>query len=109
MTPDTSFSPDDWRAHSGDFQGEAFAANLAVVTELDAFATQRGMSLPELAVAWTLGHPAVHVAIVGARTLDHLCDGVAAADLKLEDEDLWEIGRIMRSAVPVQGPAPEAM
>ncbi|MEY2570071.1 MAG: hypothetical protein QOE63_421 [Acidimicrobiaceae bacterium] len=109
MTPDTTFAPDDWRSHSPDFAGETFAANLAVVAELEAFAAERGLSLPELAVAWTLAHPAINVAIMGARTLDHLHDSVAAADVKLEDDDLWEIDRIMRSAVPVRGPAPEGM
>lgn len=109
MTPDTSFAPDDWRAHSPDFAGEAFAANLAVVAELAAFAAERSLSLPELAVAWTLAHPAVSVVIVGARDPDHLRDNIAAADVKLEDDDLWEIDRIMTSAVPVHGPAPEAM
>src|SRR4051812_1337953 len=51
MTPDTSFAPDDWRSHSPDFAGEAFAVNLAVVAELEAFAAERQLSLPELAVA----------------------------------------------------------
>jgi len=54
MTPDTSFAPDDWRSHSPDFAGESFAANLAVVAELEAFAIEHSLSLPELAVAWTL-------------------------------------------------------
>jgi aryl-alcohol dehydrogenase-like predicted oxidoreductase len=109
MTPDTTFAPGDWRSHSPDFAGEAFAANLAVVAELEAFAAERALSLPELAVAWTLAHPAVGVVIVGARDPDHLYDNIAAADVKLEDDDLWEIDRIMTSAVPVHGPAPEAI
>jgi aryl-alcohol dehydrogenase-like predicted oxidoreductase len=46
---------------------------------------------------------------MGARSAAHLHDSVAAADVKLEDEDLWEIDRIMTSAVPVRGPAPEGM
>ncbi|MEY2457073.1 MAG: hypothetical protein QOK06_2167, partial [Acidimicrobiaceae bacterium] len=109
MTPDTSFAPDDWRSHSPDFAGETFATNLAVVAELEAFAAERNMSLPELAVAWTFAHPLVSVVIVGARNPDHLHDTIAATDVKLEDEDLWEIDRIMRSALPVNGPAPESV
>jgi hypothetical protein len=109
MTPDTVFAADDWRSHSPDFAGESFAANLAVVAELQAFAARRGLSLPELALAWTLVHPAVGVVLVGARDPDHLHDNVAAADVKLDDDDLWEIDGIMTSAVPVHGPAPEAM
>ena len=58
-------------------------------------------------VAWTLAHPAVSVVIVGARSPDHLHESIAAADVKLEDDDLWEIDKIMTAAVPVHGPAPE--
>jgi aryl-alcohol dehydrogenase-like predicted oxidoreductase len=109
MSPLTTFSPDDWRAGSADFRGAAFAANLAVVAELEAFAAERDVSLAQLAVAWTLAHPAVDVAIVGARTPDHLSEIVDAADVKLEDDDLWEIDRIMTPAVSVQGPSPEGL
>src|SRR6266511_2871541 len=67
MTPSTTFEPDDWRSKSPDFSGETFRRNLAVVERLKGFARQRDVSLPELAVAWTLAHPGVHVEIVGAR------------------------------------------
>jgi aryl-alcohol dehydrogenase-like predicted oxidoreductase len=109
MTRDTRFAPDDWRSHSPDFAGETFAANLAVVAELKRFAASRGLSLAELAVAWTLAHPMIDATIMGARTPDHLSESIAAADVKLEDDDLWEIDWIMTSAVPVLGPAPEGM
>jgi aryl-alcohol dehydrogenase-like predicted oxidoreductase len=109
MTPDITFAPNDWRSHSPDFAGQAFATNLAVVAELEAFSAERNLSLPELALAWTLSHPTVDVVLVGARSPDHLHENIAAADIKLEDEDLGEIDRIMRSAVPVHGPAPEGM
>jgi aryl-alcohol dehydrogenase-like predicted oxidoreductase len=109
MTTETTFSPDDWRSTSTDFAGHAFATNLAVVDALRAFAWERSLPLPELAVAWTLAHPAVDVAIIGARHPDHLADSARAADIKLEDEDLRAIDRIMASPVPVRGPSPEGM
>jgi aryl-alcohol dehydrogenase-like predicted oxidoreductase len=109
MTAQTSFSPDDWRSQSSDFVGETFAANLAVVDALGAFATERHMPLVELAVAWTLAHPTVQVAIVGAQRPDDLTDSVAAADVKFEESELREIDNILASARPVRGPAPEGM
>jgi aryl-alcohol dehydrogenase-like predicted oxidoreductase len=39
--------------------------------------------LPELAVAWTLAHPAVLVAVVGARRPSQLEGTVDAADFTL--------------------------
>ena len=109
MTEHTTFAADDWRSQSADFSGEAFARNLAVVEELGRFATDRGLSLVELAVAWTLSHPAVDVAIVGARRPAQLEGSVRAADVKLTDEDRAEIDRIMAPAAPVHGPNPEGM
>ncbi|HEV3352612.1 MAG TPA: aldo/keto reductase [Acidimicrobiales bacterium] len=109
MSTDTTFSPDDWRSHSSDFTGQTFAANLAVVAQLKTFAADRGISLPTLAVAWALANPAVDVAIVGATKPAYLDDSTAAADVKLEADDLSEIERIMAPAVPVKGPSPEGM
>ena len=37
------------------------------------------MSLPHLALAWTLEHPGVTSTIIGPRTMEHL-DGVLGAD-----------------------------
>ena len=93
MTPETTFDADDWRATSSDFSGETFSRNLAVVERLKAFAASRGVSLPKLATAWTLSHPAVDVALVGARRPAHLDETVAAADFELSESDRREIGR----------------
>jgi aryl-alcohol dehydrogenase-like predicted oxidoreductase len=109
MTAATTFPPEDWRSKSPDFTGDRFAANLAVVEDLKVFAAQRDMSLVELSVAWAVAHPAVDVALVGARRPDHLERLTGAADIKLEEDDLDAIDQIVARAVPVRGPAPEGM
>jgi aryl-alcohol dehydrogenase-like predicted oxidoreductase len=109
MTADATFPPGDWRSASPDFAGDRFTANLAVVEELKELAARLDMSLVELSVAWTLAHPAVDVALVGARRPDHLDGLTGAADIKLEEDDLDAIDRIVARAVPVRGPAPERM
>jgi aryl-alcohol dehydrogenase-like predicted oxidoreductase len=109
MGPSTVFTPDDWRSKSSDFSGETFRQNLAVVDELKLFASERDLSLPTLAVAWTLAHPAVDVTIVGAREPKHLNGTVRAAQVRLTNEDLAEIDQILAEAVPVRGPSPEGM
>lgn len=107
MTEDTTFSSDDWRATSPMFSGDGFRNNLAAVRALEKFAGERGVTVSQLAIAWTLANPAVHVAIVGARQADHVQDSVAAADLSLSRSDLVAIDRIMAAAAPVTGPSPE--
>jgi aryl-alcohol dehydrogenase-like predicted oxidoreductase len=109
VTPSTSFDADDWRAKSPDFTGETFRRNLAVVERLKQVARKRAVSLPQLAVAWTLANPAVHVAIVGARRPSQLEGTAPAADIELSAEELAEIDAIVADAVPVWGPHPEGM
>jgi aryl-alcohol dehydrogenase-like predicted oxidoreductase len=96
MTESTTFAADDWRSQSPDFTGETFRRNLAVVEPLKEFARQRDISLPQLAVAWTLADPAVQVAIVGARRPSQLDEIAAAADIELSESDLKEIDGILR-------------
>jgi aryl-alcohol dehydrogenase-like predicted oxidoreductase len=109
MTPDQHFAEGDWRAHGDLFQGEGFRHDLEKVEELKRFAADRGHTVAQLAVAWTLANPAVDVAIVGARRPDHIEGTAPAAEFDLAEEDLREIENIMQGAVPVGGPSPEGM
>src|SRR5215212_706355 len=109
MSPDQEFDEDDWRAQSDLFQGENFQRNLETVEELKRFAEERGGTVIQLAIAWTLANPAVDVAIVGARNPDHIEGSAPAAEFDLSEEDLREIENIMRGAVAVGGPSPEGM
>ena len=104
-----TFDSDDWRSKSPDFTGDTFRQNLAVVERLKGLAHERDISLPQLATAWTLAHPAVHVAIVGTRRHSQLDETAAAADVKLSEADLQEIDAVLVDAVPVWGPHPEGM
>jgi aryl-alcohol dehydrogenase-like predicted oxidoreductase len=109
MTETTTFARDDWRAGSAVFTGEGYRRNLAVVQALEKFAADRGITVSQLAIAWTLANPAVHVAIVGARRSQHVEESLAAADLSLTAADLAGIDAIMAAAVQVAGPSPESV
>ena len=106
-----TFAPDDWRSSHPMFAGEALEHELDVVDALRRFAEERGHSVSQLAIAWALSHPAVHVAIVGSRHRRHIADSIGALELHLSDADVAELDRILGAAgaVSVGGPAPEAM
>jgi aryl-alcohol dehydrogenase-like predicted oxidoreductase len=108
MDEHTTFASDDWRSQSPLFRGETFRRNLETVRELARFARERGRTVSQLAIAWTLAHPAVEVAIVGARRATHIEDSVGAAEFELSEQDLAEIDDIMAGAVTVAGPSPES-
>src|SRR6266404_4203109 len=109
MTAETKFADGDWRSHSSDFTGMSFRQNLHVIDRLKRYADGRGITLPQLAVAWTISHPAVHVAIVGARRASQLDATLSAAEVPLSERDREDIARILTEAVRVTGPSPEGM
>jgi Predicted oxidoreductases (related to aryl-alcohol dehydrogenases) len=107
MSEETSLAEDDWRSRNPIFQGEEFRRHLEKVADLKRFAEELGTSVSQLAIAWTLANPAVHVAIVGARREQHIEDAIRAADLELDASHLERIDEIMSGAVAVAGPTPE--
>jgi aryl-alcohol dehydrogenase-like predicted oxidoreductase len=109
MTAHPTFPAGDWRGTSPDFRGDVLRTNIAVVERLRALAERRGHSLAHLAIAWTLAVPGVHVAIVGSHTPEQIAGTVGAVELELTSGDLAEIEAIMKDAVSLVGPAPEAM
>jgi aryl-alcohol dehydrogenase-like predicted oxidoreductase len=109
MTESTTFAPDDWRSKNDMFAGDVFRRNLGIVRRLETFATDRGVTVAQLAIAWTLANPAVDVAIVGARNPEQIRQTAPAADIQLSTDDLARIDLIVRDEVPVGGPAPEKM
>ncbi len=107
MTEATTFEAGDWRATADMFTGETFRRNLFLVEGLKAFAAERGITVAQLAIAWTLAKPAVHVAIVGARNPEQISATAPAVDVRLGAEDLARVDRIVSGLVPVGGPSPE--
>ena len=107
MTANPKFPAGDWRGKSPDFRGDAL--HIAVVDRLRALAERRGHSLAHLAIAWTLAVPGVHVAIVGSHTPEQIAGTVGAVELELTSGDLAEVEAIMKDAVSLVGPSPEAM
>ncbi|WP_273842582.1 aldo/keto reductase [Rubrobacter calidifluminis] len=83
---------DDWRKHAPDFNEPRLSRNLALVELLrEIGADHGGYSPAEVAIAWTLRHPAVTAAIVGGRRPEQVDGVVGAADLTLTDGDLSRI------------------
>jgi aryl-alcohol dehydrogenase-like predicted oxidoreductase len=107
---ETQFVTGDWRAKSSVFHGATYERNLGAVTRLQELAAQElGVTLAQLAVAWTLSNAAVDVAIVGTRNPEHVDEALGAAELELSADVLQRIEQIMADTTPVSGPSPEMM
>lgn len=79
-------------------------AKYDAVEELVKLAADVGATLPQLAIAFTVAHPAVTSVIVGPRTMAHLEDVLAGAELVLDDETLDRIDEIVAPGTNVYQP-----
>jgi aryl-alcohol dehydrogenase-like predicted oxidoreductase len=73
----------------------ANAAKLDAVEELVKLADELGCTLPHLATAFPLAHPAVTSVILGPRTMEQLQDSLKGADVVLDDGTLDRIDAIV--------------
>ena len=86
---------DDFRKRTPNFQEPKLTRNLALAELLKTIGARHGRSAGEVAIAWTLRHPAVTAAIVGMRSPKQV-DGVAGAlDFRLAPEEIREIAAFM--------------
>jgi aryl-alcohol dehydrogenase-like predicted oxidoreductase len=94
--PGHVFPPDDERAGFARFQGEEFAHISAAVERLRAeVAEPRGITLPQLAIAWTLRLPAVSVCLVGAKSPAQIREHLGALGWQLTADELQRIETIL--------------
>jgi aryl-alcohol dehydrogenase-like predicted oxidoreductase len=94
--------PDDFRRRNPRFQGEAFQQNLRLVDRVREIVDEKGVTATQLALAWVMaqsdrgGNPTI-VPIPGTKRVAYLEENVAAADVRLGEEDL----RRLDEAAPV--------
>ena len=82
---------DDWRRLTPHFQEPRLTRNLELAELLRAIGQRHGRTPGEVAIAWTLRHPAVTAAIVGMRSAKQVEGVIGAADFRLSPEEVQEI------------------
>jgi aryl-alcohol dehydrogenase-like predicted oxidoreductase len=70
------------------------------IEQLVAIGADHGVSAAQVALAYTMGKPAVTTVIVGARTEDQLADNLAAADLTLSAEEVDRLDKVSAQPLP---------
>ena len=91
-----SLPADDWRREKNKhFQEPLFSKNLALVERLREIGSRHQQSPGAVAIAWTLRHPAVTAAIVGARKPGQLSELIHATQWRLTEAEIAEIDRFL--------------
>jgi aryl-alcohol dehydrogenase-like predicted oxidoreductase len=89
---------DDWRRGQPDFSEPNLSRNLELVERLREIAKRHNRSIGEVAIAWTLHHPAVTGAIVGARNARQAEGVMRAGELQLNNKEVNEIEEFLAEA-----------
>jgi aryl-alcohol dehydrogenase-like predicted oxidoreductase len=103
ITAETRFDRSDWRSGRGgvSYYAQMFAPgklerSLRVVDGLRPIAERLGVTVAQVALAWTAHQPGVTSAIAGSRNAKHVRQNAEAGDIQLDDVTLEEIERLIR-------------
>src|SRR5690606_16974016 len=73
----------------------AYAANLAIRDQLAALASEAGVTVAQLAIAWLLARDDLVIPIPGTRSVEHLTDNVGGAADDSATETLARAGELL--------------
>lgn len=107
-TPE-DFAEDDYRRNSPRFQGENFARNLRLVTQVKTLAARKGCTPAQLALAWVLAQGEDIVAIPGTKRRERLDENLAALQVTLDAQELADIDAVFPHDAAAGTRYPEAM
>ena len=88
---------DDWRKRSPNFNEPKLSRNLKLVEVLREIGKAHQVEPGVIAIAWTLRHPAITAAIVGARRPDQVDGVLPAATFRLSPEEIERIEAFLRN------------
>lgn len=88
ITPDYPFAPGDSRPETPHFKINNLIHTNKFLDHIRPLADEKGATLAQLVIAWTLRQPGITVALVGARTQDQVVQNAGAMEVTLSDEEL---------------------
>jgi aryl-alcohol dehydrogenase-like predicted oxidoreductase len=92
-------SADDFRRNDPRFMGENFTRNFALVERVKQLADEKGATLGQIALAWTLHKGDDIVPIPGTKHMNYLEENIAAASIELSDVEIAHLEEAMGERV----------
>lgn len=88
MTPNHKFAPGDHRAHHPFFTAESILRTNAFLEKIRPLAHEKGASLSQLVLRWTIDHPGITIALVGARNPEQAVSNAHATHIILKRDEM---------------------
>ncbi|MFC3893452.1 aldo/keto reductase [Lentzea rhizosphaerae] len=86
---------DDYRVHTPRFQGDNLIHNQALVEKLNEIATNKGITVAQLAIAWVAARGEDVVPLVGTSKRARLSEAIGAVDVTFTERELQEIEAVV--------------
>ena len=90
--------PGDWRRNMPRFQGDNFQKNVDLAARIHDFASAKGCTAGQLALAWVLAQSDDIIPIPGTKRRRFLQENIGATEVTLTPDELAEIDRIVPHA-----------
>jgi len=98
ITPDYPFAPGDSRPETPHFKVNNLIHTNKFLDQIRPLAEEKGATLSQLVIAWTLCQPGITVALVGARTEQQVVQNTGALDVQLSTDEVdiinLELGKL---------------
>ncbi|KAI8145550.1 aldo/keto reductase [Fennellomyces sp. T-0311] len=91
---------DDLRHMLPRYSPENFAKNLELVQGIKALATKKGVTVTQFVLSWVLSQGQDFIAIPGTKRIKYLEDNVKGGELKLSQEEVAEMRKLVEEARP---------
>lgn len=88
MKPGYAFAEGDHRKNNPFFTDDSIERTNAFLDKLKPLADEKGATLAQLVIRWTINHPGVTIALVGARNPAQAMQNAKAADIVLSPDEM---------------------
>jgi aryl-alcohol dehydrogenase-like predicted oxidoreductase len=95
VRPAAEYPADDMRSWDERWQPGNYERNAEAIERLTELASEKGIDVTQLALAWLLTQRQDIVPIPGTRSPERLAQNVAAADVQLTEDDLARVNEIL--------------
>ncbi|EFZ36594.1 oxidoreductase, aldo/keto reductase family protein [Hoylesella oralis ATCC 33269] len=99
ITKDVKFGANDFRSTVPRFSQENINANMIIVDLVKSIARRKHITPAQVALSWLIAQRPFIVPIPGSRSLKHLADNIAAADVTYTDEEMKQINKALDGIV----------
>lgn len=93
MIPGQNFKKGDHRKTNPYFTDDSIIKTNAFLAKIKPIADEKGITLSQLVLRWTIDHPGITIALAGARNKEQAISNARAADVHLSNDEILFINK----------------